>query len=99
MRVISYAVIRDFIAKHPDSEVALRNWYKKTLKAEWKNLADIKSTFSSADYVGNDRYVFDIKGNDYRIVAVVIFIFGKVYMRFVGTHAEYDRIKDIKNIY
>ena len=78
--------------------MALRNWYKKTLKAEWKNLADIKSTFSSADYVGNDRYVFDIKGNDYRIVAVVIFIFGKVYMRFVGTHEEYDRIKDIRNI-
>ncbi len=49
-------------------------------------------------YVGNDLYVFDIKGNDYRIVAVVIFIFGKVYMRFVGTHAEYDRIKDIENI-
>ena len=98
MRVISFAIIRDFIAKHPDAEVALRNWYKKTLKAEWKSFADIKATFNSADYVGNDHYVFDIKGNDYRIVAVVIFIFGKVYMRFVGTHAEYDRIKDIKNI-
>ena len=98
MRVISFTLIRDFIAKHPDAEVALRNWYKKTLKAEWKNFTDIKATFNSADYVGNDRYVFDIKGNDYRIVAVVIFIFGKVYMRFVGTHAEYDRIKDIKNI-
>jgi mRNA interferase HigB len=98
MRVISFAIIRDFIAKHPDAEVALRNWYKKTLKAEWKNFADIKATFNTTDYVGNDRYVFDIKGNDYRIVAVVIFILGKVFMRFVGTHAEYDRIKDIKNI-
>ena len=98
MRVISFTIIRDFIAKHPDAEVALRNWYKKTLKAEWKNFADIKATFNSVDYVGNDRYVFDIKGNDYRIVAVVIFLFGKVYMRFVGTHAEYDRIIDIKNI-
>jgi mRNA interferase HigB len=98
MRVISFTIIRDFILKHPDAEVALRDWYKKTLKAEWKNFSDIKSTFNSTDYVGNDRYVFNIKGNDYRIVAIVIFIKGKVYMRFVGTHAEYDRIKDIKNI-
>jgi len=78
--------------------VALRSWYKKTMKAEWKSFADIKLTFNSTDYVGNDRFVFDIKGNDYRIVAIVIFIIGKVYIRFVGTHAEYDKIKDIKNI-
>ena len=63
-----------------------------------KTFADIKSTFNSVDYVGNDRYVFDIKGNTYRIVAIVIFVNKKVYMRFVGTHAEYERIKDIQNI-
>ena len=60
--------------------------------------ADIKQTFNTVDYVGNDRYVFDIKGNTYRIVAIVLFINKKVYMRFVGTHEEYDKIKDIKNI-
>ena len=98
MRVISFSMIRDFIAKHADADVPLRDWYKRVCKANWNNFADIKQTFNTADYVGNDRYVFDIKGNNYRIVAIVIFINKKVYMRFVGTHEEYDRIKDIKNI-
>ena len=98
MRVISFSMIRDFIAKHADADVALRDWYKRTTKANWTNFADIKQTFNTVDYVGNDRYVFDIKGNNYRMVAVVIFINKKVYMRFVGTHEEYDKIKDIKNI-
>ena len=98
MRVISFSMIRDFIAKHADADVALRDWYKRTTKANWTNFSDIKQTFNTVDYVGNDRYVFDIKGNNYRIVAVVIFINKKVYMRFVGTHEEYDKIKDIKNI-
>ena len=91
-------MIRDFIAKHAGADVALRDWYKRTTKANWKNFADIKQTFNTVDYVGNDRYVFDIKGNNYRIVAVVLFINQKVYMRFVGTHEEYEKIKDIKNI-
>ncbi len=98
MRVISFSMIRDFISKHADSDVPLRDWYKRVTKADWNSFADIKQTFNSADYVGNDRYVFDIKGNIYRIVAVVLFINKKVYMRFVGTHEEYNRIKDIKNI-
>lgn len=98
MRVISFSMIRDFISKHADSDVPLRDWYKRVAKADWNSFADIKQTFNSADYVGNDRYVFDIKGNTYRIVAVVLFINKKVYMRFVGTHEEYNRIKDIKNI-
>ena len=98
MRVISFAIIRDFIARHADADVALRDWYKRVSKADWMTFADIKSTFNSVDYVGNDRYVFDIKGNTYRIVAIVIFVNKKVYMRFVGTHAEYERIKDIQNI-
>ncbi len=91
-------MIRNFIALHADADVALRDWYKRTTKADWNNLADIKRTFNSVDYVGNDRYVFNIKGNNYRIVTVVIFIHKRVYMRFVGTYEEYDRIKDIKNI-
>ena len=98
MRVISFAMIRDFVEKHADSDVPLRDWYAKTTRANWTCYTDIKSTFNSVDYVGNDRYVFNIKGNDYRIVTVVIFIKKKVYMRFVGTHKEYERIKDIQNI-
>ena len=98
MRVISFAAIRDFIAIHTDAERPLKDWYKEVRKAYWHNFADIKNTFNSVDYVGNDRYVFDIKGNTYRIVTIVLFINQKVYIRFVGTHEEYDRIKDIKNI-
>ena len=98
MPVLSFLMIRDFIAKHADADVPLRDWYKRISKANWNTFADIKQTFNTADYVGNDRYVFDIKGNNYRIVAVVLFVNKKVYMRFVGTQEEYDKIKDIKNI-
>ena len=98
MRVISFAIIRDFITRHADADVPLRDWYKKTQKATWTNLADMKATFNTVDYVGNDRYVFNIKENNYRIVAIVLFINKKVYVRFVGTHEEYNRIKDIQNI-
>ena len=55
MRVISFSMIRNFIAKHADADVALRDWYKRTTKANWKNFADIKQTFNTVDYVGNDR--------------------------------------------
>ena len=98
MRVISFSIIRDFIAKHADADVPLRDWYKRVTKADWNTFADMKQTFNTVDYVGNDRYVFDIKGNNYRVVAIVLFVNKKVYMRFVGTHDEYDKIRDIKNI-
>lgn len=72
MRVISFAAIRDFIAVHADAEQPLKDWYKAVSKAYWRNFSDIKQTFNTVDYVGNDRYVFDIKGNNYRIVAIVL---------------------------
>lgn len=59
--------------KHADADVPLRDWYKKTEKADWSCLADIKQTFNSVDYAGNDRFVFNIKGNDYRLVAMILF--------------------------
>jgi len=98
MRVISFSKIRDFITKHATSDVPLRDWYKKTIKADWLSFSDIKNTFGTADYVGNDRFVFNIKGNDFRLIAIVIFKVKKVYIRFIGTHEEYDKIKDIQNI-
>ena len=91
-------VIREFIAKHADADVPLRDWYKRTTKANWNTFADIKQTFNTVDYVGNDRYVFNIKGNDYRLIVVIRFAKERVYIRFIGTHAEYDKITDIKNI-
>ena len=98
MRIIARSTLVEYYTKNPQSKVALEEWYDKTKRAEWNSFADIKKTFNTVDYVGNNRYVFDIKGNNYRIVAIVIFINKKVYLRFVGTYEEYDRIKDIKNI-
>lgn len=90
MRIISFSAIREYVKKHSDADIPLRDWYKKTEKADWTCFADIKHTFNSADYVGNDRFVFNIKGNDYRLVAIVLFAAKKVFIRFIGTHREYD---------
>lgn len=75
-----------------DSRVALERWYHITEEAEWKNLAELKRDFPSADYVGNQHYVFNIKGNKYRLVVVIKFVMGYIFVRFVGTHTEYDGI-------
>lgn len=98
MRIIAKNTIVEYYTKNPQAKSALTEWYVKTEKAEWRSLVDIKQTFNSVDYVGNQHYVFNIKGNDYRLVVVVKFTPKNVYIRFIGTHAEYERIKDIKNI-
>ena len=98
MRIISKTAIKDYYTKNPQAKGALINWVEKTEVAQWQNFADIKRTFNSVDSVGNQRYVFNIKGNDYRLVVVIKFTPQNVLIRFIGTHAEYDKIKDIKNI-
>ena len=98
MRIISKSTLVDYYTKVPQSKTALEEWYEKAKKSEWACFADIKKTFNSVDAVGNQHYVFDVKGNDYRLVVVIQFTPSTVYIRFVGTHAEYDKIKDIKNI-
>jgi len=97
MRIISFKRIKEFSALHADAEIPLCRWYHETESRSWNNMNDIKETFSSVDYVGNDRYVFNIKGNDYRLVAIIIFASRKVYIRFIGTHPEYKKI-DCMNI-
>lgn len=91
MRIISRSKILEFIARYPDSETALEEWYVKTKRAEWTCFADMKRTFNSVDSVGNQHYVFNIKGNSYRLVAVVKFTIKTVFIRFIGTHSEYDK--------
>lgn len=98
MRIITYKRIQEFTIKHADAEIPLNFWYHTTTAKIWRNVTDIKQTFNSVDYVGNNRYVFNIKGNDYRLIAIISFNAKKVYIRFIGTHSEYDKIKDIKNI-
>src|ERR1700739_165530 len=92
MNVIVRSKLQVFWEKHPDTETPLRLWYTTVKKAKWKNLNDLKRDYPKADYVGNDRVVFDIKGNRYRNVALIFFQGQKAYIRFIGTHAEYDKI-------
>lgn len=98
MRIISAKTIKDYYEKNPTAKAALQDWSEKVKKAERSCLADMKKTFNSVDYVGNQHYVFNIKGNDFRLVAVVKFTVKFVLIRFIGTHAEYDKLADISNI-
>jgi mRNA interferase HigB len=98
MRIISKSTLIEYYTKEPKAKTALEEWYEKTKKSEWTCFADIKNTFNSVDAVGSQRYVFNIKGNDYRLIVLIQFTPKTVYIRFVGTHKEYDAIKDIKNI-
>jgi mRNA interferase HigB len=94
MRIVSHRKLKEFYetAGREDSRVALERWYHVALKAEWKNLSDVKVDFPATDCVNSQRYVFNIKGNRYRLVVVIKFTMGYVFIRFVGTHEEYSRI-------
>jgi mRNA interferase HigB len=94
MVVISYGTLRSYFEQHADAEDALNNWYRVANMADWSNFHDVKEVFNSVDAVGNDRYVFNIRGNTYRLVAMIFFDVRTVYIRFIGTHAEYDKLKD-----
>jgi mRNA interferase HigB len=94
MRIVTFKTVKEYTERNPASDIPLRDWYKKTAESEWECFADMKQTFNSVDSVGNNRFVFNIKGNDYRLIAIVIFASKKVYIRFIGTHREYDKIKD-----
>ena len=71
MVIISKAIIRSFVEKHSDSDTPLNNWYELTSNADWKNFNEMRESLNSVDAVGNDRYVFNIKGNSYRLIALV----------------------------
>ena len=92
MVVISKSLLREFAWGHPDAIGALNNWYILVKEADWAMPADVLITFNSVDYVGNDRFVFNIKGNRYRLVAMIFFDIRTVFIRFVGTHAQYDKL-------
>lgn len=92
MRIANKTLLDDFVQSHAQSAGPLNKWVEKVKGATWTSHAELKQMFPSADYVKNGRYVFNIGGNNYRVVAVVIFIGGVMNIRFVGTHAEYDKI-------
>ncbi|MGL5619846.1 MAG: type II toxin-antitoxin system HigB family toxin [Tannerellaceae bacterium] len=94
MRIVSHKKLRDFYESkgREDSHLALSKWYEIAEKAEWKNISDIKLYFPSVDYTGNQHYVFNIKGNKYRLIVVIKFTIGYIFIRWIGSHKEYDKI-------
>ena len=98
MQIFGKREIEKFIAKHAVTKQAPENWMNTVESSEWQSHAAVKQTFPSADYVGNAKYVFNIKGNGCRIVAVVVFVGRTLSIRFIGTHEEYNKI-DCKKIY
>ena len=92
MRIIAVSYLRSFWEAHPDAEQHLQSWADETRRALWTQPADIKAQYRSASILKNRRVVFNIKGNDYRLVISVAYRFQAVYVKFIGTHAEYDLI-------
>ena len=97
MRVIAVSTLREFWDRHPQAEVPLQAWHAEASRANWKSPAAIKEVHRNASFLANNRVVFNIKGNDYRLVVKVHYNTGIMYIRFVGTHAEYDAI-DAKEV-
>jgi mRNA interferase HigB len=95
MRIISFKKLREFFEKDPNSRVALQDWYKRVSKSDWDDFSEIKKAFNSVDSVGNSRFVFNVKGNHYRVVVKIIFNFKTIYIRWVGNHKEYSKLKNI----
>lgn len=97
MKIISIKALRDFWTTHPDAEQSLKAWHDEVEQAEWKTPADIKSQYRSASILKNRRVVFNIKGNDYRLIVSIAYQRGWVFVKFIGTHHEYD-VVDADNV-
>lgn len=90
--MIALCNLKVFWRTHADAEQSLRSWVAATRSAQWTQPSDIVAQFTTASVLKSRRVVFNIKGNDYRLVVAVAYRFGAVYVKFIGTHAEYDRI-------
>jgi mRNA interferase HigB len=93
MRIIARKTLRDFWLRHPDAEQALRAWYADVAQADWDSPAVIRQTYATASFVANNRVVFNIRGNQYRLIVAINYPYRIVYIRFVGTHREYDQVE------
>ncbi len=94
MRIVSRATLKSFWEqkKYKDSEQPLKAWFDESKYADWKSPHDIKEMYRNASFVGNNRVVFNIHGNKYRLIVAINYTFSMCYIRFIGTHAEYDKV-------
>ena len=93
VRVIAKKVLRDFWIKYPDCEQQLKSWYSEAIAAEWKSPNEIKREFPSASIIENNRFVFNIKGNSYRLIVKINYGYQIIWNRFIGTHKQNDKIE------
>jgi mRNA interferase HigB len=96
VRIVALGTLRQFWTRRPNAEIPLRAWYALASRAAWEKPADIKEAYRNASFVANNRVVFNIKGNDYRLVVAVHYNRGMMFIRFIGTHREYDSIDATK---
>jgi mRNA interferase HigB len=92
MRVIAKKTLRDFWEIHPDSENSLKSWFDEAENSDWNTPAELKKLYPSASIIAQNRVVFNIKGNSYRLIVKINYDYKVLWIRFVGTHAEYDKI-------
>lgn len=92
MRIISRRTLKEFWEKHSDVEGALKTWHTRVKRAQWKTPSDVKMDYRNASFIENNRVIFNIKGNSYRLVTAIHYQSGIVYIRFIGTHNAYDKI-------
>jgi mRNA interferase HigB len=92
MRVVAKKILRNFWGKHSDSEDQLKTWYKEASKAKWTNPTDIKNEYPKASILKAGRVVFNICGNKYRLITHINYLRQWVFIRFIGTHTDYDKI-------
>lgn len=92
MRVISKKILREFWTIHADCEQQLKAWYQEAGRASWKNVNELKQDYPNVSILQNNRLCFNIKGNHYRLIVRINFDYQMIWIRFVGTHREYDKI-------
>jgi len=95
MVILSYRPIQDFTATHPEAKVSMDEWFEKCETAHWTSFHQMKRTFNSVDAIGKDRYIFNIGGNKYRAVVMIHFTVRTMYIKWIGTHHQYDSINPL----
>jgi mRNA interferase HigB len=92
MRIITRKALRDFWERYPDAEASLKAWFHDAQRANWSSPNDIRQVYASASIIDSHRVVFNIRGNNYRLVVAINYAYKIIYIRFIGTHREYDQI-------
>jgi mRNA interferase HigB len=96
MRIIAKKTLRDFWEKYPDSQESLENWYYEATKSDWSTPQQVKDKFRNASIIADNRVVFNIKGNDYRLIVRINYPHRLIYIKFIGTHKQYDAVEASK---